>query len=475
VPTDTGIVAKRRLPVLPPDSGQPSVPNDDWLGQAMSLAVHPTVASLPRLRATTRRTLSRRGIVWLGQTCNLHCQFCYFIDRVTSKDHPEHSFMPLDKAKTICQTLRDVYRNSSIDIEGGEPTLYPKILELIEYCVRIGLYPTLITNGLVLDRIERCRAYRDAGIRDFKISIHGLGPVHDWLVQRDGAHVRQMRALRNLQEVGIPFRFNVVLTPYIVSQLPDIARLAAATGALCVNWLGFNPHEDQSDKAGRFALIPSFDEMRGPLNAALDVLVDAGIESNVRYVPHCMVDERHRSSVYHFQQLFYDHREWDWASWAWTTLPAQRRAVGATSEPVRPSSLWWWFRLTWPIRFLSGIPGFGRLLSAKRWVNHPAAARLLFAFQRLVPEGRVDRFEKRRAKVYDGVARLHARVNCDSVQPPPCSRCAARSVCSGLYRDYVRTFGTQAVQPIAGPTITDPLHFIRKQSKLVEREDEAWA
>ena len=97
-------------------------------------------------------------MVWLGQTCNLHCEFCYFIDRVHEKSHPEHAFMPLEKAKQICRTLVDTYGNTSLDIEGGEPTLYPRILELISYCVEIGLYPTLITNAIVLDDLVVCWA-----------------------------------------------------------------------------------------------------------------------------------------------------------------------------------------------------------------------------------------------------------------------------------------------------------------------------
>ena len=36
------------------------------------------------------RGSSRRGILWLGQTCNLRCQFCYFLDRIEDENHPEH-------------------------------------------------------------------------------------------------------------------------------------------------------------------------------------------------------------------------------------------------------------------------------------------------------------------------------------------------------------------------------------------------
>jgi MoaA/NifB/PqqE/SkfB family radical SAM enzyme len=104
---------------------------------------------------TRKRVLSRRGVLWLGQTCNLRCYFCYFLNRIDDASHPEHPFMTLEKAKEICHTLRYYYGDTAIDIQGGEPTIHPEIHELISYCSEIGLHPTLITNGLALANIEK--------------------------------------------------------------------------------------------------------------------------------------------------------------------------------------------------------------------------------------------------------------------------------------------------------------------------------
>src|SRR5262249_57224668 len=79
---------------------------------------------------TREKLLTRRGVLWLGQTCNIRCHFCYFLDRIEQKDHPEHPFMDLEKAKKICHDLRFKYGNTSIDIQGGEPTIWRHIDEL---------------------------------------------------------------------------------------------------------------------------------------------------------------------------------------------------------------------------------------------------------------------------------------------------------------------------------------------------------
>jgi len=77
----------------------------------------------------------------------------------------------LEKAKEICRVLREFYGNTAIDIQGGEPTIYPGILELISYCRDIGLHPTLITNGLILAKPGKLEEFSDAGVRDFLVSL----------------------------------------------------------------------------------------------------------------------------------------------------------------------------------------------------------------------------------------------------------------------------------------------------------------
>ena len=431
-------------------------------------------APLPAHRATRHRTVTKRGVIWLGQTCNLHCDFCYFIDRVHDNKHPEHAFMPLAKAKEICGTLRTTYGNTAIDIEGGEPTLYPQIRELAAFCVEIGLYPTLITNAIVLDDGAKCRSLFEAGVRDFKISVHGLGEVHDRIVEKRGAHKRQMAAIANMREIGIPFRFNTVLTPAVLSQLPDIARLAVETGALCVNWLGYNPHEDQIGKTNS-ALIPNFTELRGYLTEALDILAAAHIESNARYIPACMLEPRHRESAYDYQQLFYDHREWDLASWGWTTLPAQRTSSGAPSDPVTMGSLRWWTRLAGPVSWLSAVPFIGPYLSIRKIVNNKRFFGFLQLLQRAMMRAGGQPGVAGRAGLYNRVARLHAKLDCRTEYEDGCRTCAARNICSGILLDYHQTYGVGEVRPIGGAAIEDPTHYIGLQSKLIESEDECWA
>ncbi len=410
-------------------------------------------APRPKVATTTERTITRRGVMWLGQTCNLRCYFCYFLDKIEKKDDPEHAFMGLDKAKAICRTLVDRYKNDAIDIQGGEPTIWEPILDLIRYCNDIGLAPTLITNALVLDRLETCQQYKDAGIRDFLVSVHGLGEVHDRVVQRPGAHVRQMKALRNLREVGIPFRFNCVLSKPVVAQLPQIAELAIQTGARVLNFLAFNPFADQATGGKRSANnVPRYRELSAPLDAALDRLDAAGVEANVRYLPLCTVDERHRKSMYNYQQLPYDPHEWDYASWSWTTQLAQRTEAGELSGTVPISTQRLVSKFRKPAERFMKLPVIG-----------PAAVRANERLGELL-DGLTDR-----DALYRQNARTRAEIRTGYQKTAECAGCAVNSICDGFHRDYFEMFGMDDARAIRLPSpVDEPRYYIRTQAKVVD-------
>jgi sulfatase maturation enzyme AslB (radical SAM superfamily) len=432
------------------------------LADALALATTGAPAAKPVYMPAHARPITRRGILWLGQTCNLRCRFCYFLDRIENADHPEHAFMSLAKAEAICRTLVDYYGNNSIDIQGGEPTLWPRIYELVAYCAEIGLSPTIITNAQVLSRRELVARYRQHGLRDFLVSVQGLGRVYDDLVRQEGAHVRQMQALRNLQEEGVPFRFNTVLTKPALAQLVDIAELAVRTGAEVVNFLGFNPFNDQETGKRSAENVPRYGELRAPLDAALDVLTAAGVEANVRYLPFCTVSQRHRQRVYDFAQIPYDLHENDFASWSWTDLPAQRMGAAPMTPPFGLGQRLTLGPLRAPLRRLAAqMPRVGEQLHEikqhleRRWAaqGSPTSREQLY---------RED--ARMRAHEYTGYRHVSA-----------CERCDARPICDGFHADYVVLFGDDEAKPIdVGGRVADPRHFCRHQTKRIHPDDARW-
>lgn len=415
----------------------------------------------PMLKKTKKRTLTRRGVMWLGQTCNLRCYFCYFANRIANCNDPTHAFMDIQKAKEICRILRDVYGNTSIDIQGGEPTIYPDILELVRYCREIGLYPTLITNALVLGRPGEVEGYRDAGLRDFLVSFHGIGAVHDEVVRVKGAYDKLIAGLDRMKEVGLPIRFNCTMSKPVIPLLPAIARKAIEYGAYAVNYIAFNPFGDQETGIRTHENVARYSEIRPALAESIDLLEAEGVETNVRYLPLCMAEERHRKNFYNYQQLSYDTHEWDYQSWLWTMMEPQMS---------KPGSVGPWFRLGVGARKIYYCNG---VVVRDMYAGRPML-RMKFGAQRLL--ARCEQAILGKEVLYRKEARSRASVDCNYRYHEGCSRCSFQAICDGFHGDYADFFGTDEARPVlSGAKIDDPTHFIAEQVKFVEPEDESWA
>ena len=404
--------------------------------------------------------------MWLGQTCNLRCYFCYYLDRIEDRTHPEHAFMSLAKAQAICRTLVEVYGNNSIDVQGGEPTLWKPLPDLIRYCNEIGMKVTVITNAIVLDEMKRLQPYADAGIRDFIVSVQGLGPLYDEIVGGKGMWRRQMKALRNLQEAAIPFRFNTVLSKPVLPQLPAIARLGIETGAQVVNFLAFNPFDDQRQPGKRSGEnVPLYSELAQPLEAALDLLDDRGVEANVRYLPLCMLPARHRKSAYNFQQLSYDLHENEFGGWTWTGEQPQRMAGGELTPTVQLGARPQLGGLRGPLRRMAARPAVG-----------PAMQNVRRAVERMW-SATANRLGRARTadELYRAEARTRARENLGYRFGEACRDCDLREICDGFHGDYAALFGTAEARPVhVGGVVDDPTYYVRHQRKVLFPSDAAW-
>lgn len=272
----------------------------------------------PPVGASRERYLTRRGVLWLGLRCDVRCKFCYD-EHVPSA---QKGWLSPDDAIRALEKFRFYYGNEFVDFMGGEPTLHPAILDITAHAASIGLRPTVITHGMHLARADRAAAFAQAGIHDFLVSVHGIGGTAGEIHGRgknNGA--RQIQALDNLREMGIPFRFNVTTIRDNLTELEAIAALAADKGARVVNFLTFNPYFEW-ERDIEISFQARHTEIAPYLMRAIDICTNAGVEANVRYMPPCQLPgyEQH---VYTGYQLPYDPHEWDYNSWYDSGQPGQ--------------------------------------------------------------------------------------------------------------------------------------------------------
>jgi len=258
----------------------------------------------------THRELTRRGVLWLGLKCDLKCKFCYD-EHLSLRDK---TWICLDDAVKALRKFRHFYQNTFVDFMGGEPTLHPRILEIVGHATSIGLRPTIITHGMHLAHYNIAEAYAKAGIHEFLVSVHGIGKTAEIIHGRgSGNFDLQMKALDNLRILGIPFRINITIIRDNLAQLEAIAELVGNKGARVVNFITFNPYFEWLNNIGIDFQVRHSDAAPF-LIKAIDKCTQMGIEANVRYLPLCQLPG-YEAHVYTGFQLPYDPHEWDFNSW----------------------------------------------------------------------------------------------------------------------------------------------------------------
>lgn len=141
----------------------------------------------------------------LTVNCNLNCLHCLNLAGTLSKREPE---ITLDEAKIIIDKLVD-YGVESVEIFGGEPTIYPHFMEVIKLIHEAGLEISAIdTNGLLVDE-KMLDELKKIGVNPrMDISFDGLG-VHDWMRNRKGCEEKAINAIKLCIDKG--FKVNVAI------------------------------------------------------------------------------------------------------------------------------------------------------------------------------------------------------------------------------------------------------------------------
>ena len=115
--------------------------------------------------------------------CNNKCKHCFF--GTNNKATPV--FMDTEVIKRTIKELSEMGTKAVEFTGGGEPTTHPDISEIIKYAYDLGLDVGVVTNGLLLNKLNevvKCltfiRVSVDAGSRETYKVVHGLDKFDVW-------------------------------------------------------------------------------------------------------------------------------------------------------------------------------------------------------------------------------------------------------------------------------------------------------
>lgn len=235
--------------------------------------------------------------IHLTDLCNSRCTFCVVGSPLYSKDTVNFE-----------EILRFVKANSSagytiVNLHGGEPTIHPRFLNLLEYIQSQGFAEIHVqTNGLKLADATFVEKAKSNKVTRFVVSLHAAeASVQDSLTDTLGGWRRTITGIQNAVRHGIEVRTNTVITRQNYSSLEDITKVACDLGVSHLNYSNIQPVG--SAFLSFSSVAPSFEEIREPLSLAIEHAQSRGRTVTVEGFPYCTI------SKYINVQLFEECRE----------------------------------------------------------------------------------------------------------------------------------------------------------------------
>ena len=335
-----------------------------------------------------------------GARCNNNCLFCMEQDREARAAHV--GGQRLEDLRAMLAHHED---REEVLFTSGEPTLHPDLLKLVGWAREEG-YRTigLITNGRLLAYAGVARRLVARGINRVTVSIHGhTARLHDSLTRTPGSYDQSRAALDNLlrlRAAGSRRGRLEVRTATVVTRrnLPHLGAVLASLGRGTPDQHVLNMVMPVG-RAGRHfrAMVPRYTEVASALSRLAEKAPPWLPRTRLVDMPVCV------------------GRALPATLWGEPEAFTQYEAVGSSGlQDHCPAA---------------GVGGEGATVAGEERDYYPT-----------------DRARK------DLVLRA---------QEGPCRGCAARPVCSGVYRRYVEVRGHGELCPITADELADLAPHLR--------------
>lgn len=189
--------------------------------------------------------------VTVNRQCNLRCRWCY-----SENSHFDTSkTMTLQKAKEVVEAAHSMGVNH-FNIIGGEPTLWPELLQLNDFCRDLGVETGLITNAVRFAEGRFWAEYQSHPCDSVSISVKSVDREHFQEVTGFGNYDQVMKGI----ERGVSFHQAGVSTVYNslvgIEGLKDIAMVCRGLGAKSLTVDLCSPVMTDAGADGGFSIEP---------------------------------------------------------------------------------------------------------------------------------------------------------------------------------------------------------------------------
>jgi molybdenum cofactor biosynthesis enzyme MoaA len=164
-------------------------------------------------------------LIRLMSRCNEKCLFCMVAEEIAGSEDV--------KFEEAARRIRALPPGTHVEFFGGEPTVYPRFLDLLRLARRRG-HPCSVASN--------CRAFHSAR---FTAAVADLGPagvyvrtslygdtagLHDYYTAAAGSFDQTIRGIENLVRAGFRTQVNLVILAENVTRLVPMTRLVHRLG-----------------------------------------------------------------------------------------------------------------------------------------------------------------------------------------------------------------------------------------------------
>ena len=219
--------------------------------------------------------------IQISRICNQNCLFC--------SNPANGKLISFEKAKKIVdQYAEEGYEG--IIWTGGEPTLYPRLAELIGYASGRGLPSRVITNGQKFADLSFLEELIGGGLKHIHLSLYSYKPkIQNYLSQNKDSFANIKKALDNLKGAPVTVNINTAINKL------NADHLSGTVGWILENYPAidhfvWNNLDPLMMKTPDRKLIPRLGDFEVELWRSARLLKSRGKTFRIERVPLCYMD-----------------------------------------------------------------------------------------------------------------------------------------------------------------------------------------
>jgi len=223
--------------------------------------------------------MANLGYIQVTRLCNQKCRFC---------SNPEReATLTLEQAKALVDDFVDRGYHGVI-LTGGEPTMHPRLDEIISYAHGRGIHARIISNGQKLADEGFLRDLVGRGLDHVHVSIQSPDPeLQAFLTCNEDSLANVLKTLENVERLDITADVNTTINHYNAGQLDRIVRFLVERFPFLHHFVWNNLDPSMNRASENPDVIHALWECEVALFRAMSFLSSTGRTFRAEKVPLC--------------------------------------------------------------------------------------------------------------------------------------------------------------------------------------------